>query len=496
MNTPTVRTRFALVLAQLVFALFAATSSALACIVGTGTSASCTEAALNACLPGGGGFDGTVTFACGGAATITVTSTKIISADTTIDGGSVVTISGGGTVMVFIVAGAGVTLALDNVTISGGNSLGAGGAIFNSRATLTVTNSTFSGNNAASVGDGGAIFNNGGTVTVTNSTFSGNSASRTGGAIFNTSGGTLTVTNSTFSNNSAAADSGAIRNDGTLTVTNSTFSNNSAATDGGAILDNSGTSTVTNSTFTGDNAGHDGGAIFNNSGSPTVTNSTFSGNSAATDGGAIFNGSTLTVTVTNSILANSTSGGNCSVSDRGGPITDGGHNIDDGGTCGFTGTNCATTTGTSFCKTDPLLDPAGLANNGGPTQTIALEAGSPAINAANETVCAAPPVNNLDQRGFVRPGVGATNCSIGAYEFNSARCGDVNGDGVVNIGDALVVAQFDVGLRQCGVAPFSHPEVCDVNRDGACNIGDALRMAQCDVGLISCAFTCTPFVCH
>ena len=114
MNTPTVRTRFALVLAQLVFALFAATSSALACIVGTGTSASCTEAALNACLPGGGGFDGTVTFACGGAATITVTSTKIISADTTIDGGSVVTISGGGTVMVFIVAGAGVTLALDN----------------------------------------------------------------------------------------------------------------------------------------------------------------------------------------------------------------------------------------------------------------------------------------------------------------------------------------------------------------------------------------------
>src|SRR5207253_4835561 len=165
-------------------------------------------------------------------------------------------------------------------------------------------------------------------------------------------------------------------------------------------------------------------------------------------------------------------------------------NIDDGTTCGFGGTNCAycvggdfpgragladsdctgtpptangtctAATGTSSCNTNPLLDPAGLASNGGPTQTIALESGSPAINAANETVCAAPPVNNLDQRGFVRPGVGATNCSIGAYEFNSARCGDVNGDGVVNIGDALVVAQFDVGLRQCGVAPFSHPEVC------------------------------------
>jgi len=74
-------------------------------------------------------------------------------------------------------------------------------------------------------------------------------------------------------------------------------------------------------------------------------------------------------------------------------------------------------------------------------------------------------------------------------------CGDVNGDHVANVGDALLIAQHDVGLRACGSLPFSHPEVCDVNRDGACNIGDALRIAQCDVGLISCAFTCSPFSC-
>ena len=74
----------------------------------------------------------------------------------------------------------------------------------------------------------------------------------------------------------------------------------------------------------------------------------------------------------------------------------------------------------------------------------------------------------------------------------AAPCGDVNGDGTVNIGDALITAQYDVGLRTCGLAPFSHPEVCNVNHDAACNIGDALKMAQCDVGLISCAFTCTP----
>ena len=75
------------------------------------------------------------------------------------------------------------------------------------------------------------------------------------------------------------------------------------------------------------------------------------------------------------------------------------------------------------------------------------------------------------------------------------RCGDVNGDGVVNIGDALLIAQYDVGLRICGQTPFTQPEVCDVSNDGSCNIGDTLRLAQCDVGLVSCAFTCMPFTC-
>jgi len=86
MSSSTVRTRLVLTLALLVLGALGATSSALACVVGTGTSASCTEAALDACLPSGASFDGTVTFACGGAATITVTSTKTISFNTTLDG--------------------------------------------------------------------------------------------------------------------------------------------------------------------------------------------------------------------------------------------------------------------------------------------------------------------------------------------------------------------------------------------------------------------------
>jgi len=80
-----------------------------------------------------------------------------------------------------------------------------------------------------------------------------------------------------------------------------------------------------------------------------------------------------------------------------------------------------------------------------------------------------------------------------AAPVRAATCGDVTGDGVVDIADALVVAQFDIGMRPCN--QLAHPEACDVNGDGACDVGDALRIAQCDVGLNGCAFTCTAFAC-
>jgi hypothetical protein len=97
------------------------------------------------------------------------------------------------------------------------------------------------------------------------------------------------------------------------------------------------------------------------------------------------------------------------------------------------------------------------------------------------------------------PPADGASCTI---EISPGLCGDVNDDRDVNIGDALAVAQFDVGLRQCFESPFVRPEVCDVNPqppmgqpDGDCNIGDALKMAQCDVGLMSCEFACEPFSC-
>jgi hypothetical protein len=149
--------------------------------------------------------------------------------------------------------------------------------------------------------------------------------------------------------------------------------------------------------------------------------------------------------------------------------------------------NVNNTTGTASCtafQTASLTGPTGILDIAHVNLTAVGSAGSRpmltlTINSLFDTqdrsICVQPPTNS---------------CSV-----NIDLCGDVNGDRVVNIGDALVVAQYTVGLRQCGVAPLSNPLVCDVNLDGACNIGDALRMAQCDVGLISCGFTCRPFTC-
>jgi CSLREA domain-containing protein len=140
-----------------------------------------------------------------------------------------VTVSGNhsSTVGSIFMVDSGAQVFLYGLTIANGNSPAAGGGINALGGTLTVTNSTFSGNTANNT-DGGAIFfTNAGTLTVTNSTFSGNTAG-SGGAIF-TNTDMLTVTNSTFSGNTANIGGGIqFNNIGTMTVSNSIFSGNSA----------------------------------------------------------------------------------------------------------------------------------------------------------------------------------------------------------------------------------------------------------------------------
>jgi hypothetical protein len=359
-------------------------------------------------------------------------------------------------------------LTVANSTVSGntagrGNSSGVGtdggGGIFNS-GVLTITNSTLSGNTA---GHGGAVFNSG-TATVAHTTVSGNGGTFfpvAGGGIVNT--GTLSVTDSTVTSNAAFGFGGGIANSGALSVSDSTLSENRTSNEGGsAILNESGgILVVTNSTLS-DNGGSsqgDGGAILN-SGTATVTASTLSGNTAGTTGGGIYNGGTLTVTnatlvanaanlggggicnadsgvltVSFSTLAGNTTSGPLSGggiragcfpgqagtgattlagtilannSDRDcavGALTDGGYNISSDASCGFA-------TSSSLSRTDAMLAPP--ADNGGPTRTMALLAGSPAVNRLPVSANGCGTTVAADQRGFPRPT--GPGCDVGAYE--------------------------------------------------------------------------------
>jgi len=317
--------------------------------------------------------------------------------NSTFSGNSAGDYSGGGGIDNYI-----GTVSVNNSTFSG-NSAIRGGGIHSVFGTLTVSNSTFSGNSTgAFVGNGGGITLDGGTLTVNNSTFSGNSAN-VGGSIYNSDFGAVEVSNSTFSGNDAFASGGGIWNnyDGALTVSNSTFSGNSANSGGGIYNGNGGTVSVSNSTFSANSArfGGDGGGIFNRNGTLNVSNSTFYDNTAGGGlGGAI--GNHAAVTLQNTIVANSLTGNNCY-----GTITDGGGNLS------YPDTTCP------GINSNPVLGP--LQNNGGPTHTMALGPGSAALDAANDAICAAPPVNNLDQRGIGRPQ--GPHCDIGAYEVAPHR---------------------------------------------------------------------------
>jgi hypothetical protein len=301
--------------------------------------------------------------------TITLGSEITLDKDLTIDGSglsSPVRVSGGDGVRVFRVT-EGVSVTINHLDIRDGHAISGGGIdVFSS--TVTVSNSTFSDNSAD---DGGAI---------------------------NVNNGELLVTNSSFFDNHAGVYGGAINNNvGSVSIFGSTFSGNSSDQSGGAIFNNLGNVEVTNSTLSGNSATDYGGGLLNYEGGMKIENSTISGNSASSGGGGILSSSNSVLLLYNSIVANSPSGGDCA---KYGILlpTPNIHNLIEDGSCN------AALTG------DPLLLP--LADNGGPTQTMALQVGSPAINAGDAATCQA-----TDQRGVSRP-QGAP-CDVGAYEISA-----------------------------------------------------------------------------
>src|SRR5450631_446747 len=294
----------------------------------------------------------------------------------------------------------GGSLTLNSLTLSNGlanNGQQGGGAIFN-HGTLAVTAGTFTNNSSpATSGTSGGAIDSTGTLTVDSSTFSGNTAQE-GGGIMNQN--IATVTNSTFASNTATTFGGgaSVNAAGTETLSGDTFVGNTGP--GGGALDNDATLNVTNSTFYNNTGGVNGGGAVVNFGTTTVKQSTFSGNTSPY-GANIYNFTGFKLSMSMDIVAGGLTGTNC-----GGlaPITDLGYNIDTGSSCGFSGTNH------SLSNTQPQLD--ALASNGGSTQTMALPAGSPAIDAIPTATAGC--AGTTDQRGIARPQ--GKGCDIGAYE--------------------------------------------------------------------------------
>lgn len=318
-------------------------------------------------------------------------------------------VDGTNTTNVFTV-GAGTSLTLSNLTIKNGVGYSGGGGIDNA-GTVAVNKSNFYVNTALT---GGAILNTG-MVTISNTNFDSNSIyffghSASCGAIDNRS--TMTISTSTFYNNYANNNDtagGAICNGGTLAISRTTFNTNSSQGNnqglGGAIYNYAGTVSVTNSTFSQNSATTAGGAIYSNGGTVQIANSTFGTNPENMGGGGAVSNSGSSVLIQNSIVANSGNGGNCA-----GTITSDGYNLSSDNTCNFKSQG-------DLNGTNPNLGP--LQKNGGPTQTMALLSGSPALDAGNPGGCRDFGSNLLktDQRGKRRPGGNETSgCDMGAYE--------------------------------------------------------------------------------
>jgi len=365
----------------------------------------------------------TITFQNGLSGTITLNGTELlVQKNLTIEGpgAGVITVSGNNVSRVFHFLRQSSTptiaVSVSGLTITGGKvtdtSTGGGGIYNESGSTLTLDNSTVSGNRTNGIAGG---INNTGRLTLSNSTISGNTASSgSGGGINNY--GTLTIRSSTISGNTASSGfGGGIYNYGTLTISSSTVSGNTATAtsnygivSGGGIYTESAL-TVTNSTIFGNtisnsssNGSSRGGGIYS-SNALTVTNSTIFGNTASGSngsGGGISN--SYGAMLSNSIVAGNTAPNS---SDIQGSFSAADYNL-------VQNLSGASLPGThNITGLSPSL--GALTDNGGPTKTMMPQSGSLAINTGDPGFNATNTPN--DQRGYGRVRNGRVD--IGAVEF-------------------------------------------------------------------------------
>jgi hypothetical protein len=311
--------------------------SAPTAVVGDGSPGSCTQAALQAAVAGGG----IITFNCGALpATITLTAQITVDKDTVIDGQSLITLDGNNATRILYLNSDYNTptprLTVQRMTLMNGNSpdtgddtADGGGAIYRDGGSLTVMNSYFANNHAPATGQdlaGGAIYGFGGGETVIIGTaFVGNSASD-GGAVGSLNGD-LTIINSTFDGNSATGVDGNPGNGGCggalymdgqderTSLCGVTVKNSTAGHIGGGVFRVSNTdngtfamdkTTVDNNRVTAVGKGNAGGLYLQGL-ALTITASTISRNQAHYNGGIWINESV--VEITNTTIAENTATG-------------------------------------------------------------------------------------------------------------------------------------------------------------------------------------------
>jgi hypothetical protein len=310
----------------------------------------------------------------------------VLSKNLTIDGidASGLTLSGGGADRVLII-NAGATLGVSDLTVADGYGWQlAGGILNNGSLTLdhvTVTNNTMATSGGEFWQGGGGIYNgDGATLLLMDSTVANNTAGWSGGGIFSFFNTSTTVVRSTISGNVSNDVGGGFRLLGNAEIVNSTISGNQAT-------------------------GWYGGAMFVTDGIANLTHTTVANNVSPAWAPAdlfvgTFGDSSATLTLTNTLVTSAQD--NCFFAPWGAGVVTlmaDHNNVLTDATC-FPG-------GSDLVVADPGIGP--LADNGGPTLTHALLAGSPAMDFADAAVCPA-----TDQRGVARPqGAG---CDTGSFE--------------------------------------------------------------------------------
>lgn len=379
----------------------------------------------NVAFTGNAARSGGAIFADWGSATLSISQCSFTANAATSAGGAIfnyaapsisnTTFSGntataGGAIFDVSMANSGPLPGTIGASVFSGNSASAGGGAIWAQSPLTITGSSLTGNSSAQ--SGGAIFEVSSLLSLSYDTISNNSASQNGGGIASM-GLNTSITTSTISGNTAQRNGGGIQNTGPLVVGNSLISGNSAQNWGGGVF-NSGYATLSNDTLAGNSADM-GGGIYSEQ-ELQVSFTTLSGNSATsgTTGGGALNSNDNLLGLRNTIFAASASGQNCRIQFVP-AVQDQGYSLSDDSSC-----TAVLSAATDTNNIAAGLSSAGLANNGGPTETIALLSSSPAAGAIPIASCvdSEQMVVATDQRGMSR--INSTQkCDSGAYAIVS-----------------------------------------------------------------------------